>query len=497
MKTFLVVTTTPWHTDRTPMVDRLRRELHAQCEDHNVGHYFHVGTDRDSHITNYWNAIRVALHRARDRGDTHITLLPDDAILVPHFVEVLQRLVEQRPDDHLCLVSNHPGAPKLGNDVPGYYTIGGSLLFGGTMRVDDWRAYLDWREEALNPEAMVPFDHGVNLWHVLQGTRCFKPLPSLCEHDTTLESTLGNEWQEKDPAQRVLRHSQVWQPEADLRGRDWRGDAPDIGRTFKGQHWDLVRALKPSHWDVEAMYRAERHGAPVSASPHVMIAVPLFGEPAQILGKTEPSRRAVADHLTDHGISVTIMQTPGDSLVQRMRQRVMHEFLKSPATHLLWWDADIECLTPECVAQMVAQDKGIIAGAYPFKDTTRRVVCNLIEEHLLSGSVKVVGGCLEAQDAGTGFMLVRRDVHVRLAEAHPELMHLSLSHDDRDEPMWALYDTMLDRQRLLSEDYAICRLWQRLGEKVYVYLPARFKHWGLHGFEGSLEEHFGMERKAG
>lgn len=509
----IVVTTAPWATERTPMVERLLAQLEPECRAFGIALVVHQGEDRSSHIPNYTAALRKAIDLARFQGDaTHITLLPDDAILVPHFVEVLCRLIEQRPNDQLCLLSNHAGARAAYDDgATGYYTTGGSILFGGTMRVAEWEDYLDWRERAL--AAPIPMDNGVNVWSILRGVECWKPLPSLCEHDTTLDSMLGNQWQEEDPAARILRHSQVWYPVADLRMHDWREPkpiaagagtgnnagnkaSPHLGRTFKGQHWDIVRACKPEAWDLEAMYTAERMGVPVSEDPHVMLVVPMFGEPAAILSKTDPGRRAVVKDLLDNGVDVTELRTPGDSLVQRMRQRVMHQFLKSPCTHLLWWDADIELLTPHVVREMVGHGKAIVAGAYPFKDNSGKVVCNIRREDFEAGTMKVQGGCVQVLDAGTGFMLVERRVHVELAKAHPELLHLSLNYDDRDEPLFALYDTSIDKREYLSEDYQLCRLWQRHGGEVHVYLPAKFKHWGIYGYEGSFEQQWDMQPKA-
>ena len=46
----------------------------------------------------------------------------------------------------------------------------------------------------------------------------------------------------------------------------------------------------------------------------------------------------------------------------------------------------------------------------------------------------------------------------------------------------------------LSEDYLMCHLWQLLGGKVYVYIEAEFRHWGMHGFEGSIKAQYGLSQ---
>jgi hypothetical protein len=105
-------------------------------------------------------------------------------------------------------------------------------------------------------------------------------------------------------------------------------------------------------------------------------------------------------------------------------------------------------------------------------------------------------GCLEVQDAGTGFQLVSRKAIVAMMQAHPELLHWSRSASDLGEPLWALYDTGVVDGVYESEDFMFCRYWQKLGGKVYVYVPATFRHYGTHGFEASLLEQLGLVGQA-
>ena len=504
MKPLLVVTTAPWLPERASMVERLRADLAPQCAALGVTCIFHEGEDRASHIPNYTAAIRKAVDFAQFAGDvSHITLLPDDAILVPHFVEVLSRLIEHRPDDHLCLLANHPEAKAAhARGETGYYTSFGSVLFGGTLRVSDWWAYLQWREEALGA-AITSFDDGVNLWLALNGRKTWKPLPSLCEHDTTLESTLGNAWQ--DAQGLTVRHSQAWEPTADLRQRDWRefydpeglghtvegpGRSPDVGLTFGGQHWGLVNKVRPAYWDIECMYEAAR-GGPVDASTHVMMATPAYAGTELAM---EQSRSLVERDLSAHDITSTRLTTSGDSLVTRGRHSIMHEFLTSPCTHLLMWDADIEVEHPGCVRAMLATGHDVIGGAYPFRDGSGKVVANPIRQ---DGKIVItVGedGCIPVSEVGTGFLMVSRKAIVELCKLHPELLYTSDLFESKGCPMWALFDTAIVGNRYLSEDWFFCLLWRNAGHQVYVYGPAGFRHWGKLPSAGHIADAWGLKR---
>lgn len=242
---------------------------------------------------------------------------------------------------------------------------------------------------------------------------------------------------------------------------------------------------------LEAMYEARR-GKPVSSTPIVCIAVATYRETERVAKAARATRNQVREDLAAHGIDSFVLHLDGDSLICRMRQRACHHFLESAATHLLFWDADIAARDPDCVRKMIASGHPIVAGACPFKDMSGRTVHNLFPaDHakIQQGvGFDLSGGCIEVRDAGTGFMLIQRRTLIELQQAHPELLHWS-----QDQPLWALFDTGVVDAEYRSEDYYFCELWRRHGGKVHVYVPARFTHYGEHGFEGSFMEQYGLE----
>lgn len=277
-----------------------------------------------------------------------------------------------------------------------------------------------------------------------------------------------------------------------------------------GDPFAMVRDTPPSEWDLDAMYRACH--APIEAEQHVVIVVPEYHEDSYIARVTNPSREAVADDLKAHGIACSFMTPPPDSHVDRMRQRATHQALKHGATHMLWWDLDIECMNPTTVRAMMVTGHDVVAGACPFKNMSGRVVCNVRPEDEMrfrakSGTVDLPGGCIEVHDAGTGFMMVTRKTLLSMMQHYNELVYLSRGEGDRDEPLWALWDASLVgaecetwTETLASrgfdtEDYYFCRLWQAMGGKVHIFVPATFRHWGLHPFEGSFVKQWGLEQR--
>jgi hypothetical protein len=263
---------------------------------------------------------------------------------------------------------------------------------------------------------------------------------------------------------------------------------------------------KPAEeWDLDAMYTEARGGVPVSEEPLVCIVMPKYRETDSIAEKGRVSRGHVRQDLAEYGINSFPGSISGDSLVCRMRQRACHSFLMSPATHMLFWDADIECLTPDCVRHMLASGHDVVAGACPFKDMSGRTVHNLVPGTDMRSLKTDEHACLEVMDCGTGFMLISRRCLYAMQKAYPQLLHSCLSMGaERGAPMWSLFDTFIaehapdDREvtwrdrAYLSEDYHFCHLWQLLGGSTYVYVPARFKHWGDWGFEASIEKQYGL-----
>lgn len=265
------------------------------------------------------------------------------------------------------------------------------------------------------------------------------------------------------------------------------------GDQLYAEFWEHLSRVEPQDWDLEGFYQRARGGRPVSETPLVGIVTPTYRETEAIAKRGRASRNAVRQDLAAHGIASIATGIDGDSLVCRMRQRACHMFLASACTHLLFWDADLECMTPECVREMLATGHDVIAAACPFKDMSGRTVHNLFPEDENKPIERDEHGCVEVQDAGTGFMLISRKALIDLQKAHPERLHISVARsDDRGAPLWALFNAEVRDGVYQSEDYLFCALWQALGGTVHVWPSARFRHWGEHGFEASFEEQYGL-----
>jgi len=209
---------------------------------------------------------------------------------------------------------------------------------------------------------------------------------------------------------------------------------------------------------------------------------------------------AVAPVLGNEGISHATAFIYNDSLITNARNKLATIFMKHDFTHLMFIDADI-AFDARDIVMMLRADKDIIAGIYPKKRInwervdmavragvpvnelqfhTGDLVVNLLD-HEREKQVKVTDP-VEVFGAGTGFMLIKREVMEHLKDKVDTYL------DDDETTLYEYFflkkDPVLNKQ--LTEDYAFCALAREHGMKVYVAPWARLSHTGTYTFTGSV-----------
>lgn len=203
------------------------------------------------------------------------------------------------------------------------------------------------------------------------------------------------------------------------------------------------------------------------------------------------------------------ISTLSDSLITRARNQLVAKFMANPDfTHLMFIDADIG-FDSEDILKLLWHDKGVMTGAYPIKDINWSKITKLVqsgceEEDLLSkslryvvnpvqdksGSVEVDNGALSIYDAGTGFMLIKREVFEKMFEEYPHLKYKDDTGSLKGEELnntYALFNSYVDDDgRLLSEDYGFCRYWQKMGGSIWVDPTIELTHIGRMRYTGKM-----------
>lgn len=238
-----------------------------------------------------------------------------------------------------------------------------------------------------------------------------------------------------------------------------------------------------------------------------------FALPCYDLQVTEPffmSFLKTAIGFKDVGIKFSV-STLSDSLISRARNQLVAKFMANPAyTHLMFIDVDLG-FSPDDIIKMLWHDKEIVTGAYPIKEINWDKVKDNVKKgvdtkSLLEKSVRFVvnpvkagenkvrvdKGALSVYDAGTGFMLIKREAFLKLFEAYPELHYnddTGLLQGEERNNSYALFNSFVDDDgsgRFLSEDYGFCRYWQKIGGEIWTDPSIELAHMGRLSYKGRL-----------
>ena len=214
--------------------------------------------------------------------------------------------------------------------------------------------------------------------------------------------------------------------------------------------------------------------------------------------------------LVENKIPYTFQTIGNESLITRGRNTLVHKFLESDKTHLFFIDADVEYRV-EDVYKLLLADKPIVVGSYPMKSinwndieykSSQGVHENLeafSPNYVINFNIKinengqslvtVKDGLIDLLDAGTGFMMIKREVIEKMIENYQNLAYKTDAMENGkriNETHYALFDTMIEENtgRYLSEDYTFCRRWQKIGGKIWLHPDVVLNHIGTYRFRG-------------
>ena len=213
--------------------------------------------------------------------------------------------------------------------------------------------------------------------------------------------------------------------------------------------------------------------------------------------------------LLKHNIIMEFFSIPFDSLIPRARNACCTRFMQSQdSTHLMFIDADIE-FNPYHVVKMLNEDKDVIGGCYSKKAVDFDMLYKNFNKfdnklQLLQSAGKyafnfkpqqhhkVENGVIEVLDAPTGFLMIKKCVIEEMMEKYPEYEYkndvgpYNVSASDR---FFDLFPSQIfednGMKRYLSEDYGFCRLWQKLGGKIFIDLTVELNHIGQFVYHGN------------
>ena len=218
-----------------------------------------------------------------------------------------------------------------------------------------------------------------------------------------------------------------------------------------------------------------------------------------------------------NGIKLRFYFLFNESLVQRARNYVTDEFMRSDCTHLMFIDSDIGFNAKDVLSLLGIQisdpDKyNVVTGPYPKKTIAWEKVLKAAElgfgkqnpfdlEQFTSdfvfnpvGNQKSfsIGQPLEVKEAGTGFMIIPRKTLEKYRDAYPDLSykpdHARTENFDGSSDITAFFDCVIDpnTRRYLSEDYFFCQKVREAGMSVWMCPWMQINHVGSYIFKGNM-----------
>jgi hypothetical protein len=222
----------------------------------------------------------------------------------------------------------------------------------------------------------------------------------------------------------------------------------------------------------------------------------------------------------EKGYRIHLNSMGNESLITRARNTIVSQFLdRKQLTHLLFIDADI-AWQPETITRMLTLDEDVVAGIYPrktldwyniekyVKDSQNDL--KSLEQRMMGYNLNFKnprhipmyqGGFVEVLDAATGFMMIKREVILKMIKEYPELKYTTDQNLNgkpyKSDNCYAFFDCMIDpdSNRYLSEDYTFCRRWQKIGGKIYADVASSLTHYGTYHFRGNVSHKFAEQSK--
>lgn len=209
----------------------------------------------------------------------------------------------------------------------------------------------------------------------------------------------------------------------------------------------------------------------------VMIAIPTYNE--NIHAKLMLD---LIDILTEAHYEYTIRVKTG-SLITRIRNDFVADFLETDCTHLLFIDSDLYDIKEEML-DLLCGDTPKLCGAIYRKKQLKPAynvnLCNSIEQTLEEQK----GAFIEVKHIPTGLMIIEKSVFYQLIVSYPERKYI-----EGNKIKYNFFDAGIVKDRYLSEDYYFCELYRDIGGKVYAILDSEITHHGVMNYKGHFKNY--------
>lgn len=246
----------------------------------------------------------------------------------------------------------------------------------------------------------------------------------------------------------------------------------------------------------------------------LFVAVPMYG--GMCHGHFAQSLVNLNTICSKYGLDMLFFSLYNESLIQRARNYLADEFIRSGRSHMMFIDSDIEFNPYDVLALWdmaePGSDKDVVCATYPKKNISWEKIKSAVDkghadknpfalEHFVGDFVfNPVPGVseidiqkpVEVLESGTGFMMIQRQAFQKFDKKFPERSykpdHARSKEFDGTREIMNYFPVEVDpvSKRLLSEDYMFCQMIREAGGKIWICPWMNLVHHGSYPFTGNL-----------
>lgn len=235
---------------------------------------------------------------------------------------------------------------------------------------------------------------------------------------------------------------------------------------------------------------------------HLVVGTPMYG--GMCSAYYTSSLIKLKEAMIENGHKLTPIFLGNESLIQRARDKLVHLFLETDASHLLFCDADQEFRAND-VAKMLKADKDILTGIVPMKNINWETAFEAMKKNksniedytgifntifLKDEKIVDVNTPIKILHGGSGFMLIKREVFEKLI---PHVNYYTNGgHILGESKIYNFFEVLNKDNELLSEDYSFCEKYRELGGEIYAAPWVEVGHFGTYCFRGKFSENLNL-----
>lgn len=174
------------------------------------------------------------------------------------------------------------------------------------------------------------------------------------------------------------------------------------------------------------------------------------------------------------GIAVDVI--PGDAFVSKARNVIVHRFLKSEATDLLFIDADVG-FDEQGVIDVCKAEPPIVMGLYRMKTDDKVRYPALLFDPIVRHPSNP--NLIKLQYGPAGFLRIRREVFAAMRENWPDQHYVNAG----EEPVFDYFPAGRVGNHFVGEDISFCNRAQAVGFDVWAHQGIPLQHMGEKTFE--------------